>query len=364
MTPRRQASTHLQAVPDPAPAPATGRGKQHVGHGRRLLEAIEAIDQFPVLAEAKQRALGAAGGPVDASQSLLHTVESDIAMAGVVLRTANAGRPPSRAFGSVRAALEELGHDRAAELVQGLPSSDFFQAAPFFGVSADSVRLHALAVQQMAGRVGRELKPADHDELLTMGLLHDVGKLVLRHAYGDYPDAILPAGATPEQRVRAERAALGFDHAAVGWVVARRWGLPPRIAAAIQNHHHEGSVGAATVLRLADMLVHYAGGQAVGTKAMLAAAKDLGMSTSRLRSLMYGLPDAHNAPSRPNPSPLTRGELVVMRELAEGKLYKQIARDLGRSTSTVRTHLHNIYRKLGVFDRAQAVITATRHGWI
>jgi DNA-binding NarL/FixJ family response regulator len=53
-----------------------------------------------------------------------------------------------------------------------------------------------------------------------------------------------------------------------------------------------------------------------------------------------------------------------MRHLSEGKLYKQIAVDLERSTSTVRTHLHNIYRKLGVFDRAQAVLTATRHGWV
>jgi putative nucleotidyltransferase with HDIG domain len=359
MTPSRQASAQLHAVPDPPPKPA-----KHLGHGRRLLEAIEAIDQFPVLAEAKQRALGAAGGPGDPSQSLLHTIESDMAMAAVVLRTANAGRPPSRAFGSVRAALQELGHDRAAELVDGLPSSDFFQRAPCFGVSADSVRLHALAVQQMAGRIGHELEPADHDELLTMGLLHDIGKLVLRHAYGDYPDAILPAGATPEQRVRSERAALGFDHTAVGGLVARRWGLPPRIATAIQNHHHDGSVGATTVLRLADMLVHYEAGQPVGAKSMLAAARELGMNMSRLRSLMYRLPSTDNAPSRAHPSPLTRGELVVMRQLAEGKLYKQIARDLGRSTSTVRTHLHNIYRKLGVFDRAQAVITATRHGWI
>jgi len=37
----------------------------------------------------------------------------------------------------------------------------------------------------------------------------------------------------------------------------------------------------------------------------------------------------------------------VLKRLAEGKVYKQIALDLGLSTSTVRTHLHNIYGKLG-----------------
>jgi DNA-binding NarL/FixJ family response regulator len=54
---------------------------------------------------------------------------------------------------------------------------------------------------------------------------------------------------------------------------------------------------------------------------------------------------------------------VVVRKLAEGKLYKQIGLELGRSTSTVRTHLYNIYRKLGVRDRARAVAVGDR-AWL
>ena len=41
-----------------------------------------------------------------------------------------------------------------------------------------------------------------------------------------------------------------------------------------------------------------------------------------------------------------------------------IAAELGVSISTVRTHLHNVYTKLGVDDRAQAVLRATELGWI
>ena len=48
----------------------------------------------------------------------------------------------------------------------------------------------------------------------------------------------------------------------------------------------------------------------------------------------------------------------------EGMVYKQIASELGLSTSTVRTHLHNVYGKLGAIDRAQAVLIATERGWI
>jgi DNA-binding NarL/FixJ family response regulator len=50
--------------------------------------------------------------------------------------------------------------------------------------------------------------------------------------------------------------------------------------------------------------------------------------------------------------------------LANGMTYKQIAAELSVSESTVRTHLHNLYGKLEVSDRAQAVLLAAERGWI
>jgi len=48
--------------------------------------------------------------------------------------------------------------------------------------------------------------------------------------------------------------------------------------------------------------------------------------------------------------------MECLQGLAEGKVYKQIAHELGLSASTVRSHLHNLYGKLGAVDRAQAVL--------
>ena len=64
------------------------------------------------------------------------------------------------------------------------------------------------------------------------------------------------------------------------------------------------------------------------------------------------------------PSPLTPRELEVLGLLAAGKTYKQLAHALELSQSTVRNHLHNVYHKLDVVDRAQAVIVSRENGWI
>jgi DNA-binding NarL/FixJ family response regulator len=64
------------------------------------------------------------------------------------------------------------------------------------------------------------------------------------------------------------------------------------------------------------------------------------------------------------PPPLTERELEVIRALAQGMSDRQIAGSLGISEKTVRNHTSNIYRKLHIFDRTQAVIYAIREGVI
>jgi DNA-binding NarL/FixJ family response regulator len=81
--------------------------------------------------------------------------------------------------------------------------------------------------------------------------------------------------------------------------------------------------------------------------------------------VMYELPHGNGQAKRNvDPCPLSSREVEVLKRLAEGKVYKQIAHELSLSTSTVRTHLHNIYGKLGAVDRAQAVLHATERGWL
>jgi len=52
---------------------------------------------------------------------------------------------------------------------------------------------------------------------------------------------------------------------------------------------------------------------------------------------------------------LTRRELEVLSDLSSGRTNKQIARDLGVSLNTVKFHVRNLFQKLGVNSRGQAI---------
>ena len=59
---------------------------------------------------------------------------------------------------------------------------------------------------------------------------------------------------------------------------------------------------------------------------------------------------------------LSERELEVLRSVAEGLPNKLIARRLGISEKTVKTHLTRVFQQLGVTDRTQAALWAREHG--
>jgi DNA-binding NarL/FixJ family response regulator len=61
---------------------------------------------------------------------------------------------------------------------------------------------------------------------------------------------------------------------------------------------------------------------------------------------------------------LTQRELEVLQQIAEGSSDRTIGEALHISEHTVRSHIKNLYRKLGVSSRAHAVAKALREGII
>ena len=61
---------------------------------------------------------------------------------------------------------------------------------------------------------------------------------------------------------------------------------------------------------------------------------------------------------------LSGREVDVLRLIARGRTYAQVARELGVSAHTVGSHIKNAYRKLEVHSAAAAVLQAVRLGLI
>lgn len=60
---------------------------------------------------------------------------------------------------------------------------------------------------------------------------------------------------------------------------------------------------------------------------------------------------------------MTGRQTDVLRLLCDGLTYKQTAARLGIAASTVRTHAHAAYGRLGVVNSAQAAVVMIRNGW-
>jgi putative nucleotidyltransferase with HDIG domain len=359
-------------VPDTPPeaqfhADAVEVSRRHnEGHGRRLTAAFEALEAYPALAESRNRVLRLFTQEQPSTSEIVAAVESDVALAVAVLRLANQVEGRSRGrIESVVKAVEVLTPEAVQALASRARTFDFFERSGVWDVAPEQFRLHALATQRAADRLAGELNYGDRDRLMVTAMLHDIGKLVLIHAYPGYPAQVHGEARTPEERIQRERRELGVDHALVGGVLARRWGLPKSIASTIERHHSDDALEEGAYVRLADMLAHYGQGSPVSPAELLKAARRIGMNPPALRRVMYEMPYPQNGRQRQiDPCPLSEREQEVLRRLATGKVYKQIASELSLSTSTVRTHLHNIYGKLGAVDRAQAVLVATERGWI
>ena len=77
-----------------------------------------------------------------------------------------------------------------ATLASRARTFDFFERGGVWDMTPERFRLHALATQRAADRLAAAVNYGHRDRLLVTAMLHDVGKLVLLHAYPGYPEQV------------------------------------------------------------------------------------------------------------------------------------------------------------------------------
>lgn len=138
---------------------------------------------------------------------------------------------------SVQTAIDTVGTKAIYDIVlMGLASATFskeIRNSPL----AQKIWEHSLAVAMLSREVSQTLGMRGTEEAFTCGLLHDLGKIILlSNDIEGYTQISIECDES--QMLNSETQYFGFNHAEVGSLVARRWGLPEEVCYTILHHHN------------------------------------------------------------------------------------------------------------------------------
>lgn len=178
---------------------------------------------------------------------IVRIIELDPALTANCIRLANSAyfSLPSPVE-TVRDAISKIGAGRILQDAVGREIGPRF-VRELKGYEFEELELwhHSVATATAASLLPRYARVAIPPMTFTAALIHDLGKLVIsRHI--DEETRLQIRKAIDQQKmtyVQAERYALGFDHAQVGGLVARRWRFPEELANCIAWHHHPRRAG-------------------------------------------------------------------------------------------------------------------------
>lgn len=187
---------------------------------------------------------GLVADPESSLESITEVVSLDQALTGRALRAANSAASASHSsITTVKDAVVRLGRSTMLTLGFGTKMrQQLQQALPEFGLAENALWRHSVAAALVAESIGSMSKIPIPPESYAAALLHDVGKLVLARFLDPELLSYLER-AQNEGRcnpLQAEMEILEVNHAELGGLIARHWGLPERIALGVQYHHDPG----------------------------------------------------------------------------------------------------------------------------
>jgi len=226
---------------------------------KQLLSRLHSIPSVPPLYVELMQCVKSNEASIEKVSAI---IQKDMGMSAKVLQLANSALGTSGRIVSTADAVVYLGLDAIRTLLLTLHAFSEFQPSPASKFCLQDLWRHSLATGALAERIIQTL-PADsgaHGQMGMIGLLHDVGRLVLA---ANLPENFERAHQlAAEKKIPpwgAERQVFGATHAEVGAYLIGLWGLPEQIVEAVAYHHvpmncpHPGSA-MLTALHVADCL--------------------------------------------------------------------------------------------------------------
>lgn len=215
-----------------------------------LVKSIGIPPRPRLLAEVQQEMASVDPDP----RKIAKLVVKDVAMSAALLKTAN-----SVFFGlkhkaeTVEQAAAFLGLTQCSSLLLGLITRKAINAeGPHLDRFWDVSTKRSLAMVRLA----KALRSCPPDVAHTFGLFCDIGIPLLINRFPDYVDTLETANSDCDnQFTTCEDIKHGTNHAMIGSILARSWGLSDDVTAAIEIHHNYAAMQDSTISKTGKSLI-------------------------------------------------------------------------------------------------------------
>jgi len=179
--------------------------------------------------------------PQSSTADIAKAVSQDPSFTVRLLRVANSSLYsfPSSVT-TVAKAVSIIGTSQIRSLALSMSIANSFAGLPNELVSMKNFWRHSLFCALIARHLAKQVRGCDPDTLLTAGLLHDIGELVIFNRLPEQAKEALLMVLDSQDELpvyQAERQAIGFTHSEVGGELAREWNLPSLLEECIAHHH-------------------------------------------------------------------------------------------------------------------------------
>jgi len=132
-----------------------------------------------------------------------------------------------------------------------------------YGISSGGLWEHSVTTAVAARVIAKKLGNND-DLAFTVGLLHDIGKLVLsKFLEGSQHDIEVKTESDGLSFLEAEKSILGVEHSEIGGRILQRWNFPENFVKAVWYHHDPAGANPyqalAACVHLGDIIAHNMG---------------------------------------------------------------------------------------------------------
>lgn len=173
------------------------------------------------------------------ASDLCKVISKDQALATKILAVANSplyGLP--RRVATIEFAIVIIGFEHIRNILLAISLLDALKVRKSPDWNHNEYWAHSLMVATAAKRIADDLKYPRSGEVFTVGLLHDLGLVILyKYLNYDFKKIIKLVKNEGISYYEAEKIVLGYNHGDIAEYLLEKWNFPPYIVEAIVKHH-------------------------------------------------------------------------------------------------------------------------------